>query len=103
MERGAEAKPGKGGVGFNTMLPGEVRRTGGTRVSDRERKGVLEGAQECRVGGNTGHRTRAGRDWEGGPVSVSHDQCSDCQKTCCGPTASLLQVDFKFSRFALNE
>lgn len=31
------------------------------------------------------HRTRAGRDWEGGPVSMSHGQRSSCKKFIAGP------------------
>lgn len=65
-ERGAEDKLGKVWVGFNNTLPREAQRTRGTRVCDREGKGVFRQKELRSMGetmGDTGLELEG--DWGG--------------------------------------
>lgn len=84
VERGAETSLEMLGVGFNTMLPGEAQRTGGTGVCDRARKGTLRQKALRSTGSEQrGHRTGAGCGL-GGRARI-HESRSVPKLRDCGP------------------
>lgn len=79
--RGTEESLEKLGVDFNTTLPGKAQRARGTRVCDRERKGVFR-QKELRHtrSGNTKYTgLELEGHWEEGPASRGHGQCGSCR------------------------